>query len=385
MNQYKSAMEADPKVLLKMITNQKNFPFIDQLLKNEICSFYEIVQQAHEYMRENDLDCTDDDAVTQFGEEQPFCMLLYYMIKHKITKLGPWERISPEETKNRTNYLLFAVPALLHCCNDSPRKTNESELARIVLSKLVDTRSFKDGVTSLFSYQDVRRAGASLIFFRYHLNAPEKLFAIGGSLECSADELYLENMDMLFCIRIGFPKKELISAGYDREVLEKICQTEEDDWPTEAEHLRKLKDMFHFKQEFFLMKFSIPALKMSNVFSNLEIFEYFRDYMEVVKNIDINDFTNEVITRERSRTSQHASTRSIYKPPAVTSHSLENMRSIGTTWRSSSRLPSLRLSFINSISSRVSQKELETQDFTLEYHLQDEVIATTISVSETEL
>jgi hypothetical protein len=275
---YKSTLEADPYFLLDML-RENNITFIERVVRNGLCSFYDIVQKAILRMEEQHLDCTVKSDIDNFASKEPFIELLYFMIKEELIKLGPKEKLSEEKMKKPNWYKSYAIAALLHKCNGSLEKSNESELARRVILKLVSKRNFKEGRRRLIPYHHVRRAGASLTFLRYHLKVDESLFCKNAELNCTAEELYNEHFDLLFCLRAHFGIDELIDAGFNKELCEYFKNYS---LSSETQDLQKLKEK-GFKRRFFMMRFRVSKLKEFGLFSREHLFKYYVDYRKWLK------------------------------------------------------------------------------------------------------
>merc|ERR1719193_946752 len=125
----------------------------------------------------------------------------------------------------------------------------------------------------LIPYWDIRNAGASLVFLRYHLNLPEMAFRKNGVLRCTAKQLYDENFDLLFCFRAGFHINELSLAGFEDWLLkDKYVQLKDENgnWLEEVNHLRLLKNA-GFQHQFYYMNFTLLSLKDSGLFTTQEL------------------------------------------------------------------------------------------------------------------
>jgi len=272
VEQYKHTHEANPALLLKMVWH-KNYTFIERVLKNGECCAYDIVEKALARMKQRNINCQDKRAVAKFHKEEPFSKLLYYTIKQKLIKVGPSRTLTPKDVKKAKYYKSFAVAAMLRKCNGSRKKSNESEFAKAVLSNLVNLRRFPDGRKRLIPYHDIRNAGASLVFLRYHLNLPEELFRKDGELNCTARQLYEEKFDMLFCLRAGFDVNELSLAGFDERLLkDKNVQHKDENgnWLEEVDHIRLLKNA-GFQSQFYCMHFTLFSLTEFRIFTRQEL------------------------------------------------------------------------------------------------------------------
>jgi len=275
-DQYKKAIKADPNFLLQMV-ELKQWTLIERLMRNGVCSVFKIIEDANEWMVNNNVHPTDKKAIENFATEEAYCKLLYYLINSKIIRLGPRDiKISPVDIGLPKYYRYYAVPALLRKCNHTRENTTRSFLAAIVLSKLIEKRhSISKGYTRPVHYSTLRDAGASLQFIRYHLDAPEYLFYKEGIFACTAEQLYQNGFDLLFCLRADFSKEELALAGFDPEVLSnEIVFTKDENglWPTSIEHLKRLKQSGFTK--FNKLNFTYEELKASNVFTPKELLAY---------------------------------------------------------------------------------------------------------------
>jgi len=192
---YKQIVEADLGYLLYNV-KKKDTAHITLEMRNGLCSFYDILRQAYAKMKETHFDYTNESDTYNFMRGLPHCQLLYFMIKEKLIPLGR----GPKEPKDPECYSKCAIPALLHCCNDSIFKTYESQFAKIFLLELVKTGKF--------TFQDLYRAGVSLTFLRYHLHRGGGWFRT----HCTAKELCREHFDRKFCLDAGFSEYELKKA-----------------------------------------------------------------------------------------------------------------------------------------------------------------------------
>jgi len=281
IEQYKKALEADPNFLLKMI-EQKQWILIERLVRNGVVSAFKIIEDANAWMIEHKVVPTDEEAMETFATDEAYCKLLYYLIKSKLIRIGPRDMIiSPSQVIFPKWYKKWAVPGLVWQCNHSREKTTRSYLATTVLSKLVEKRNFHCiGSRRLLHYGEIRDAGASLKFLRYHLNAPEYLFKKHGALACTAKQLYSNGFDLLFCIRADFTREELSLAGFDDKVLSNIFvmdKNEYGDWPSELEHLQRLKQS-GFK-EFHKLNFTFEELRAADIFTASELLRYKQGFM----------------------------------------------------------------------------------------------------------
>jgi len=281
--QYKRALGADADFLLKMV-DSKQWILIERLVRNGVCSVFHIIEDANEWMIENNVVPTDEKAMEDFATQQVYCKLLYYLIKQKIFRIGPRETIIPPAQISQSKYYRhWAIPALLYRCNDSREITTRSYLATTVLSKLVEKRKFNGvGSRRLVHWTAIRNAGASLKFLRYHLKAPEYLFRKSGTFECTARQLYKNGFDILFCLRADFSREELVLAGFDKKALSNNCVTGKDvngNWPSAVELLERLKQS-GFTQ-FHRLNFTFEELRASNVFTTNELLRYKQGFMFV--------------------------------------------------------------------------------------------------------
>jgi len=236
-------------------------------------------------MNRRKINCRDKHAINEFHRKEPFSKLLYYMIKENLVKIGPSGRsLTPRDVRKARFYKSYAVAALLCKWNGKRKISNASEFATLVLSKLVTLRKFHNGWKRLVPCWDIRNAGASLVFLRYHLKLSEEMFLKNGELRCTARQLYEENFDMLFCLRAGFDIHELSQAGFSTRLLENEYVQRKDEhgnFLMENDHLRVLNHA-GFRSNFYYMNFTLLSLKESGVFTSQEltklreIFEYHR-------------------------------------------------------------------------------------------------------------
>jgi len=271
--QYAKAIEADPLFLLEII-DKREFIFIERVMRSGVCSAHRLIEDAIAWMVENNIDPNDEEAIRNFVEDQPYCKLLYYLIKYHFVETG-------SSVKKKLNvedpnvYRSYAVPALVYKCNFSRKKTLRSQLARTILLKLVTKRRFAGGYKTLSSFEAIMEAGASLHFVRYHLDAPEVFFQKGGRFNCTAQQLHDNEFDLLFCLRADFTTEDLILAGFNVSMLnnELVLECNENGESfEELEKLRRLKKAGF--TDFFYLKFTPDDLLSTNIFSAQEILQY---------------------------------------------------------------------------------------------------------------
>jgi len=281
IEQYKKALTADPNFLLQLIES-KQFTFIEKLMRNGVCSAFQIVEDANYWMIKHNVVPSDERAMENFVTKEAYCKLLYYLIRAKLVRIGPRDTVIPPRHINLPKYFRnWAVPALLYKCNHTRENSTRSYLAATVLSKLVEKRQFcLLSSKSHVDWPEIRNAGASLQFLRYHLKAPEHLFHKYGSFNCTAKQLYQDGFDLLFCLRADFSKEELVRAGFDDQVLSNIfllTKDENGDWLNTIDHLKSLK-LSGFTQ-FHKLNFTFEDLRATNVFTPDELLRYKQGFM----------------------------------------------------------------------------------------------------------
>jgi len=273
--QYTKAIEADPSFLLKMIKERK-YTFIEKVMRSGVCSTHRLIEDAISWMFENQINPNDEDAIASFVEDQPFCKLIYFLIKYQFVETGnPIRNISHLNVEDPKYYNHYAVPALVYKCNFGRMKTLRSRLASSILSKLLTKSRCVGGIGLLSSYEAIMEAGASLHFVRYHLNAPEGFFQKYGRFNCTAQQLYDNGFDLLFCLRANFKTEELILAGYNLPMLNNKAVLERDEngeCYKEREHLIRLKESGF--EGFFDLNFTPEDLCSTNLFEPHELLEY---------------------------------------------------------------------------------------------------------------
>lgn len=294
--QYTKAIEADPYFLLHMI-NKREYIFIERVMRSGCCSTHRLVEDAIVWMNQNNINPNDEDAIAIFVENQPFCKLLYYLIKFEFVEIGnsikKHLKLNVEEPKYYENY---AVPALVYKCNFGRTKTLRSQLASSILLKLVTKR--QGSLRTLASYEAVMDAGASLHFVRYHLNAPEKFFHKTGRFKCTAQQLHDNGFDLLFCLRADFDMDELIVAGFDVNMVNNEAVLERDENGEcfkERQHLKRLKESgFTY---FFHLNFSPDDLLSTNLFLPLDLIDYHHGAINYKQNIRFSYFRGDLPLR----------------------------------------------------------------------------------------
>jgi len=299
--QYAKAIEADPFFLLQMI-NKQEYIFIERVMRSGVCSAHRLIEDAISWMFENNINPNDEDAIGNFAEKQPYCKLLYYLIKYQFVETGSSLKkrlkVNVEDPKVYRNY---AVPALVYKCNSGRKKTLRSQLARTILSKLVTKRRFSGGWRTISSYEAIMKAGASLHFVKYHLDAPDICFQKAGRFKCTAQQLHDDGFNLLFCLRANFTPDELILAGFDVSLLNNKLVLERSDNGEgfdEYEHLKRLKDS-GFNQ-FFNLNYTREDLLSTNLFSPHDILEYDNAFRNSSKSIRFS-FTSNDLPLRRSK------------------------------------------------------------------------------------
>jgi len=238
---WKSVLEPDDKSLLKMI-QEKQYAYVDRVIGNGVCTVKDIIERT---LLESSDCLTDEDCR----------FLLCEMIRRGV--------VMRKGNANSSRYENNVMAALLINDDDSPYHSKESELASLVLKELREGISVKT-----FSYEDIRNAGASFTFLRFHLNATPEFFK-----NFTADELYKEKFDLLFCLQCEFTSEDLIKAGFKEEYVKhqvfadlKIC------------NLSKLKETFGYK--LLDMQFYVLQLRACEDILDEEIMEWFKIYKE---------------------------------------------------------------------------------------------------------
>jgi len=294
--QYTKAIEADPYYLLQMI-DKREYIFIERVMRSGCCSTHRLVEDAIVWMFENNIDPNDENSIANFVEGQPFCKLLYYLIKYEFVEIGnsiqKHSKVNVEEPKYYENY---AVPALVYKCNLGRKKTLRSQLASSILLKLVTKRAGSS--RTLSSYEAIMDAGASLQFVRYHLNAPEKLFHKAGRFNCTAQELHDNGFDLLFCLRADFDTDELIVAGFDIDMVNNKAVLERDENGEcfkEREHLKRLKESGFI--HFFKLNFSPDDLLSTNVFLPVDLIDYHHGAINTKQSVKFSFFGGDLPLR----------------------------------------------------------------------------------------
>jgi hypothetical protein len=211
-----------------------------------------------------------------FAEDQPYVKLLFFLIKHEFFELGPLNEIlSPITIEQPKYYRNYAVAALVYKCNHSKERTIRSLLAAAILMKLVEKRERYTATGKPTTYRSLLDAGASLLFLRYHLGAPEEYFYKDARLNCTAKDLYENEFDLLLCLRAGFDTDELMVAGFDEASLMDETVLQRDNAGccfSEIEHLERLKKS-NFKR-FLYLGFTFEELLATKVFTKTELLEY---------------------------------------------------------------------------------------------------------------
>jgi len=248
---YKRSLEPDDIFLFDMMKAGK-YVYLDRAIGHEVCTLEDIILRTVQKRDKNYLSCEDCSH------------LLCEMLRNGVVELGPkYAKVQNRKSnswKNKNNL----VSALLRDFDESPFTTKESKFAMLVFGNLL-----REGSPVHFSYEDLRRAGVSLTFLRFHLEVPDKYFNKNGIFDCTADELHGANFDLLFCLNRNFSCKELVAAGYREKHVNYLF----DDYKN-----YELEDLKHFKHELFEMLFYVKQLRDCEAFSAEEILRWFEDY-----------------------------------------------------------------------------------------------------------
>jgi len=271
IDQYTKAIEADATFLLTTMEKGR-YTLVERLMRSGICNVNRIVEDAVSQMSENNIDPNDQEAIELFAENEPYCKLLFYLIKHNIVKLGPPYKLSSVMVDQPKYYRNYAVAALVYRCNHSRKLTIRSQLAVAVLRKIFERRRQSTWSGSSMTLKSLKDAGASLEFIRYHLNAKDYFFRKNGYLDCNAGELFENRFDLLFCLRTGFSIDELMLAGFDDTILgwqEELSRDENGQWLSDVEYLLRLKNSGFVR--FTKLGFTDDQLLMTNIFTAAEL------------------------------------------------------------------------------------------------------------------
>jgi len=275
IDQYSKAIEAEATFLLTTI-EKRRYTLVERIMKSGMCNVNRIVEDAVSQMSENNIDPKDQEAIELFAENEPYCKLLFYLIKHNIVHLGPPNKLcSVIEVEEPKYYRNYAVAALVHQCNDSRELTIRSQFAVAVLTKVLEKRRHGLWRGSSMTLLTLKDAGASLQFIRYHLKAKESFFKKNGYLGCNAGDLFENRFDLLFCLRAGFDIDELVLAGFDDTILawkEELRRDKDGKWFSDVEYLERLMNsgFIHFNK----LGFTKAELLKTNVFTAAELSDF---------------------------------------------------------------------------------------------------------------
>jgi len=275
IDQYSKAIEAEATFLLTTI-EKRRYTLVERIMKSGMCNVNRIVEDAVSQMSENNIDPNDQEAIELFAENEPYCKLLFYLIKHNIVHLGPPNKLcSVIEVEEPKYYRNYAVAALVHQCNDSRELTIRSQFAVAVLTKVLEKRRHGLWRGSSMTLLTLKDAGASLQFIRYHLKAKESFFKKNGYLGCNAGDLFENRFDLLFCLRAGFDIDELVLAGFDDTILawkEELRRDKDGKWFSDVEYLERLMNsgFIHFNK----LGFTKAELLKTNVFTAAELSDF---------------------------------------------------------------------------------------------------------------
>jgi len=259
--EWKKSLEPNDKTLLKM-TERGQYVYLDRVFGNRICTLKDIIERTT--LQRGD-----------FLEESKFSYLLCELLKHGVIKLGPTYGVLKNGTAKSSKYENYVASALLSNYDGSPSESRVSELAKRVLSDLLNDNS---GIR--FSLEDLRNAGASLTFLRFQMEVPIEYFFKGGVFKCTAEELYQEKFDLLFCLKCRFTEAELIASGFKEEHVTHQIFTDLNNC--------KLKDLKFFGPMLLEMHFYVKQLKDSKAFSNGEILDWIKIYKSELLNRESN-------------------------------------------------------------------------------------------------
>jgi len=247
--EWKKYLEPSDKTLLEMI-ERGQYVYVDRVLGNRICTIKDIIERT----------------ILQKGyflDESKCSYLLCELLKYGVIKLGPKYGVLNKAKSSK--YENYVVPALLSNYDESPSESRASDLAKRVLSDLLNDNS---GLH--FLLKDLKNAGASLTFLRFHMEVPIAYFFKGGEFQCTAEELHQEKFDLLFCLKCRFTEAELIASGFKEEHVTHHIFRDLNNC--------KLKDLKIFGPMLLEMQFYVKQLKDSKAFSNGEILDWVKIY-----------------------------------------------------------------------------------------------------------
>jgi len=235
--------------------NAGKYDTVDRAIGNKVCTLKGIIQR------------TIQEEGDRYLSSKDCSLLLCEMLEHGVVELGPkYGHAKMGKTKS-WNSEDNVVSALLSNFDESPSTSKESKFAKLVFSDLL-----KEDSAVRFTYEDIRNAGASLTFLRFHLKAPEDYFDKNGVFNCTADELYSAKFDLLFCKHRNFSPEELIASGFKETHVSSVF--------SDSKHV-KLEDLKSFGPELFEMQFYVKQLRECKAFSDIEVLKWFEDYKSI--------------------------------------------------------------------------------------------------------
>jgi len=251
IDKWKRYLEPDDICLLDMMKAGK-YAYVDRAIGNKVCTLEDIIQR------------TVQKRGTKSLSEKNCSLLLCNMLRNGIIELAPkYGKTQIGKTNSWINANSL-VSALLKNFDESPSSSKVSKFAKLVFSDLLKKVS-----PVHFTFEDLRNAGVSLTFLRFHLKVPDEYFDKNGHFDCTADELHRANFDLLFCLNRNFSCQDLVAAGYKEDHVELLLRDYEN---------YQLEDLKHFKAELFEMHFYVKQLRDCKAFSDMEILKWFTDY-----------------------------------------------------------------------------------------------------------
>jgi len=251
VHKWKKVLEPDDTVLLEMMIVGQ-YAYVDRAIGNKVCTLRDIIQRTTKKRGNNRLPL------------KKCSQLLCEMIRHGVVGLGPTYGTHKMGKPNSWDYENNMVSALLHDFDESPSSSRVSKLAKLVFTDLVE----EDSVVRV-TWEDLRNAGASLTFLRFHVKVSETYFDKNGAFHCTAAELHDAKFDLLFCINRGFSHEELIDAGFKEKHVNLVFNKFKN---------CKLMDLKQFGPELFEMQFYVKQLRDCKSFSDKEVLDWFEEY-----------------------------------------------------------------------------------------------------------
>jgi len=250
---WKEILEPTDVCLLKRM-NAKQYDYVDRVIGNRVCTVGDIIQRT--------LERKDPNCLTR----EDCCRLLCQLLRCGVVTLGPKYANAKKGKVKSSKYENNIVSALLSNFDWGPSTCNskESRLAKLVFRTLINQANSNLSV----SHVDIRAAGASLTFLRFHLKTPIAFFDKSGDFNCTAVELYRAKFDLLFCLKCNFSPGELIDAGFrEKHVRHPVF----DDLKN-----CELKQLEQFGRELFEMKFYVKQLR--EAFPDIVVLKWFQNY-----------------------------------------------------------------------------------------------------------